>query len=129
MTLKLWEPSPERIANANVTAFARAIEAAHGVSLPDQHALWRWSVANKEAFWRAVWDDGGVIGARGERTLWHEPWALAVDLHTALVEPGYSFAPPPQLAFAAPSRVPLAGRAIPTLEPELLWVWQCLHGA
>ena len=69
MTSKLWEPSPERIANANVTAFARAIEAAHGVSLPDQHALWRWSVANKEAFWRAVWDHGGVIGTRGERTL------------------------------------------------------------
>ena len=61
-TSKLWEPSPERIARANVTAFTRAIEATHGVTLPDMHALWRWSIANTEAFWRAVWDDGGVIG-------------------------------------------------------------------
>jgi acetoacetyl-CoA synthetase len=68
-TAKLWEPTPSRIAQASITAFARAIEAAHGVSLPDYHALWRWSIANKEAFWRAVWDDSGVIGVRGERTL------------------------------------------------------------
>jgi len=68
-TNKLWQPSPERIAQANVTAFARRIEAAHGVTRPDQHALWRWSVDQPEAFWRAVWDDGGVIGTRGERTL------------------------------------------------------------
>jgi acetoacetyl-CoA synthetase len=68
-TAKLWQPSPARIADANVTAFARALEAQHGVALPDQDALWRWSIAEPEAFWRAVWDDGGVLGTRGERTL------------------------------------------------------------
>jgi acetoacetyl-CoA synthetase len=67
-TAKLWEPSPARIAQANITSFTRRIEAAHGVSLPDYHALWRWSTANSEDFWRAVWDDAGVIGTRGERT-------------------------------------------------------------
>jgi acetoacetyl-CoA synthetase len=66
---KLWEPSPARIAQANVTAFMRTQERAHGIALPDFPSLWRWSVDHREAFWRAVWDDGRVIGTRGERTL------------------------------------------------------------
>jgi len=68
-TSKLWEPSPSRVAAAQITAFARRVEARHGVHLPDYEALWRWSVDRREEFWREVWDDGGVIGARGERTL------------------------------------------------------------
>ncbi len=65
----LWQPSPERIAEARITAFARRVAAETGVPLDDYGALWRWSVAEKEAFWRAVWDFAGVIGTRGERTL------------------------------------------------------------
>jgi acetoacetyl-CoA synthetase len=65
----LWQPSPERIAQANATEFARLAAAQHGVALPDFKALWRWSVDDKEAFWRAFWDYAGVIGTRGERTL------------------------------------------------------------
>jgi len=65
----LWKPSPERIAQATLTDFTRKLEAATGAALPDYAALWRWSVANKEAFWCALWDYAGVIGTRGERTL------------------------------------------------------------
>jgi len=65
----LWAPSEARIARANITEFARRVEPANGVALPDYAALWRWSVDNSEAFWRALWDYAGVIGARGERTL------------------------------------------------------------
>ena len=68
-TSKLWEPSPQRIAHANLTAFARKLGEAQGTSLPDYEALWRWSTENPEAFWRAVWEDGGVIGTQGKRTL------------------------------------------------------------
>jgi acetoacetyl-CoA synthetase len=68
-TSKLWEPSPSRIAAAQITAFARRVEARHGVHLPDYAALWQWSIDRREDFWRAVWDEGGVIGTRGERTL------------------------------------------------------------
>jgi acetoacetyl-CoA synthetase len=68
-TSKLWEPSPARIAAAQITAFARRVEARHGVQLPDYEALWRWSIDHREAFWTEVWDDGGVIGTRGERVL------------------------------------------------------------
>ena len=65
----LWTPSRERIAAANVTAFARRVEARHRVGLPDYAALWRWSVDHPEAFWRELWDDAGVIGTPGPRTL------------------------------------------------------------
>src|SRR4029078_2899699 len=69
MTNKLWEPSPERIAHANITAFAAEMTGRHGVDVGDYAKLWRWSVDRKEDFWRAMWDYGGVIGTRGERVL------------------------------------------------------------
>jgi acetoacetyl-CoA synthetase len=65
----MWTPSPQRIAQATITDFARRVSAETGTELPDYAALWRWSVANKEAFWRALWDYAGVVGVRGERTL------------------------------------------------------------
>jgi acetoacetyl-CoA synthetase len=65
----LWEPSPARIAQAALTDFTGKLAAATGVAFPDYAALWRWSVANKEAFWRALWDYAGIVGTRGERTL------------------------------------------------------------
>jgi acetoacetyl-CoA synthetase len=68
-TALLWKPSAERIARAGITDFARRVEDANGVTLPDYAALWRWSADNSEAFWRALWDFAGVIGTRGERTL------------------------------------------------------------
>ena len=69
MTNKLWEPSAERVAKANITAFAQAIAGRHGVDVSEYHELWRWSVDHKAEFWREVWDYGGVIGAQGPRVL------------------------------------------------------------
>ena len=69
MTAKLWEPPLKRIQDANVTAFGRKIEADHGQTFADYESLWRWSHQHPVEFWRAVWDDGGVIGTRGERVL------------------------------------------------------------
>ena len=65
----LWQPSPERVTQATLTDFTRKLAAATGAAFPDYGALWRWSVANKEAFWCALWDYAGVVGTRGERTL------------------------------------------------------------
>ncbi len=69
MAAPLWTPTPQRVADANITAFARRVEARHGVQLRDYEALWRWSIDRPEAFWREVWDDAGVIGAQGSRVL------------------------------------------------------------
>ncbi len=65
----LWRPSPQRIEAANITRFARSVGARHGVALPDYPALWRWSIEQKETFWREVWDFTGIVGERGQRTL------------------------------------------------------------
>ncbi len=65
----LWQPSPERIARANITDFARRISTQTGRSFPDYASLWRWSIDDSEAFWCALWDYAGVTGVRGEVTL------------------------------------------------------------
>jgi acetoacetyl-CoA synthetase len=69
MNALLWQPSPDRIAHANLTAFAARAAAKHAVALPDFTAVYRWSVAEPEAFWREVWDDAGIVGDPGRRVL------------------------------------------------------------
>jgi len=67
---ELWRPSPERIANANLTRFMRCITARTGTALPDYDALYAWSLAQPAQFWselarfadlRADFGDGPVI--------------------------------------------------------------------
>ena len=62
----LWRPSPEQVANANLTRFAATARERHGVSAGDYAALHRWSIEDRAAFWSAVWDYGAVIGDRGD---------------------------------------------------------------
>jgi acetoacetyl-CoA synthetase len=72
MTEPLWKPSAQRVADANITAFARRAEALHGVDLGDYRKLHAWSVAQPEAFWNLLWDECGVIArTRGERVMEH----------------------------------------------------------
>lgn len=61
----LWQPSPERIEQAAVTRFRAAANARFGLSLADYDALWDWSVAKAEDFWRFLWDWAGVVGDPG----------------------------------------------------------------
>ncbi|MFZ5789572.1 MAG: acetoacetate--CoA ligase [Pseudomonadota bacterium] len=58
----LWQPDPARIAAANVTRFRARVAAEWQADLPDYDALWRWSVAHRDRFWRSVWRDGEVVG-------------------------------------------------------------------
>jgi acetoacetyl-CoA synthetase len=56
----LWQPSPERIARAQLTHF---IESVSGVLTPHIESwdqLWRWSVDHPEHFWPAVWKFCGL---------------------------------------------------------------------
>jgi len=69
MNKKLWEPTPERLAQANITAFAKAIEAKHGVDVDSYPRLWRWSLDHKWDFWREIWSYAGVLGVPGDRVL------------------------------------------------------------
>jgi acetoacetyl-CoA synthetase len=60
----LWQPSPERIKSANLTAFMAALRRDWSVDVADYAALWDFSVGDRETFWRAIWDFSGVIGDR-----------------------------------------------------------------
>jgi acetoacetyl-CoA synthetase len=71
MTLEqpMWTPSGERIARANITQFREQAANRWQKSLPDYAALDAWAIAHPEEFWVSVWEDGGVIGERGEAVL------------------------------------------------------------
>jgi len=64
MGAPLWQPSAERIERAKVTAFARGLERDHGLALPDQEALHRFSVERPEQFWQAVFRDCGILATQ-----------------------------------------------------------------
>ena len=66
----LWEPGPEVIDSARVTAYARWLAGRRdldlsGYDLSGHHQLWQWSVTEPAAFWDSVWDYFGVLGDRG----------------------------------------------------------------
>ncbi|HEY2892087.1 MAG TPA: acetoacetate--CoA ligase, partial [Dongiaceae bacterium] len=53
----LWKPGADRIAASNLARFCREV----GQPV-DMAALHAWSIAEPEAFWRAIWSFAGVIG-------------------------------------------------------------------
>ena len=63
----LWEPTPQACEQTNLAAFVRWLAAERGLvfDLRDYEALWRWSVTDVDAFWRAIWDHFDVA-ADGE---------------------------------------------------------------
>ncbi|MDQ2693849.1 MAG: acetoacetate--CoA ligase [Pseudomonadota bacterium] len=69
MSDMLWQPSPERIRQANVTAFMAAVERDWNVRLPDYPALYQWSIDYPQRFWQSLWTFGQVRGQRGETVL------------------------------------------------------------
>ena len=56
MTEPLWTPTPEQIETAKITELRRAVNAQWQVDLPDSTALWRFSVDEREKFWRTIID-------------------------------------------------------------------------
>ncbi|MBY0270700.1 MAG: acetoacetate--CoA ligase [Burkholderiales bacterium] len=69
MNQPLWQPDPQQVESANITAFMRRIGKSGGPRLADYAALYQWSLDHPADFWTAVWDFCGVIGNRGQRTL------------------------------------------------------------
>jgi acetoacetyl-CoA synthetase len=55
----LWTPTPERIADANITAFVQWLKRERNVNLSSDDnylELWQWSIDHLEDFWQAIWD-------------------------------------------------------------------------
>ena len=88
-TGKLWSPSPARVKEAALTAFAEVASQRAGRALAGYADLHRWSTEDRAGFWSLVWEFCGVVGERGERVL--------VDGDRM---PGASFFPDATLNFA-----------------------------
>jgi len=65
MEKPLWQPSPSRIASANLTAFARQARERWNFPAEDYSDLHWWSVSEPAQFWQSVWTYCGVIGDPG----------------------------------------------------------------
>ncbi|WP_435531052.1 acetoacetate--CoA ligase [Rhodococcus spelaei] len=51
-----WVPTDEDVEGARITDFASWVEGRFGVSVPDYHTLWQWSVEDLDDFWLGVWE-------------------------------------------------------------------------
>lgn len=60
----LWEPTPARVKDANITRFTRFINERHGMNLATYDELYDWSVQNIADFWAAVWDFVDIKASR-----------------------------------------------------------------
>src|ERR1700730_14263956 len=58
----LWTPSPQRIADANLTAYLNWLAAERGRVFADYDELWHLSVTKIEEFWASIWDHFAVRG-------------------------------------------------------------------
>ena len=64
MSEPLWQPSENRVADANLTRFIAAVADDWGFRAEDFDALHRWSVAEKEKFWQAACAGAPAVSAK-----------------------------------------------------------------
>ena len=62
----LWVPLEERVKGSALFSFATKTAELHGQAADDYAGLLRWSIDAPEDFYNALWDELGIIGARGE---------------------------------------------------------------
>src|SRR5579864_5540086 len=85
----LWEPTPERVAATNLRRFMDEAGRRTGRRFGDFAGLHRWSIEDRESFWRLIWDGGRVIG---------EPGAAVLEAGDLI--PGARFFPAARLNYA-----------------------------
>lgn len=51
----LWEPPENSKKGANITRYMEWLDQHHGLRFSSYEELWRWSVADLEAFWDSIW--------------------------------------------------------------------------
>jgi len=69
MTNPLWSPGTRRAQEANINRFMQLVRQERDPGVRDYASLYRFSIDSPKAFWRAVWEFGGVIGSPGHRTV------------------------------------------------------------
>ncbi|KAN0064619.1 hypothetical protein ACQY0O_002248 [Thecaphora frezii] len=64
----IW--SPKDGGDNSMDRFRQAINARYGLDLRNYHQLWQWSCDHLDDFWRAVWDEIGIIAsAKADRAI------------------------------------------------------------
>ena len=56
----IWQPTPDAIQSANMTAFIKAVNSQHDLNLSSYEELHHWSIHNLRDFYRLLWDFCGV---------------------------------------------------------------------
>jgi acetoacetyl-CoA synthetase len=69
MTQALWSPGERRVQDSNINRFMWLIRKKRDPRVNDYQSLYRFSIDSPKAFWRAIWEFGGVVGSAGERTV------------------------------------------------------------
>src|SRR5210317_2009316 len=69
MSQALWSPGVRRIQDANISRFMQLIRQERDPGVIDYPGLYRFSIESPKAFWRAIWEFGGVIGFAGSSTV------------------------------------------------------------
>ena len=87
--MPLWTPSADRIKNTVMARFMAFAADKVGRPFAGYDALHAWSVADRAAFWDAIWDFCRIRGEKGE---------LVLDNRAAM--PGAKFFPDAKLNFA-----------------------------
>jgi acetoacetyl-CoA synthetase len=59
----VWEPGPQRLAQANLTALTQWLASERGLTFDGYDSLWRWSVTDLAGFWQAIWDYCGITAS------------------------------------------------------------------
>jgi acetoacetyl-CoA synthetase len=65
----LWQPSEDRIEQANMTQFITFVNERHGLHLTAYPSLYTWSIEHIPAFWATMWAFGGIKASRGYWTV------------------------------------------------------------
>jgi acetoacetyl-CoA synthetase len=85
----LWEPTAAAVEASNLTAYTDWLRAERGVDVTTYPDLWRWSVADLEAFWNSIFDyfeveyDGERTVALASREMPGAEWFPGVRLNWA----------------------------------------------
>jgi acetoacetyl-CoA synthetase len=61
----LWEPSQERVRQANITRFIDFVDNRFGLQIKDYWGLYEWSIEKIPDFWAALWEFVAVKASRG----------------------------------------------------------------
>ncbi|MGC2832235.1 MAG: acetoacetate--CoA ligase [Candidatus Acidiferrum sp.] len=85
----LWTPSAAQVEDANVTRFAKWLARERGLQFASYEAMWKWSVAELDDFWQAIWDYFRVESSAphtrvlGKRTMPGAEWFPGARLNYA----------------------------------------------